>query len=323
MSCTILEGPDGAGKTRLAAAWLAYSQGTNQTTSMSAHGPYLGQDEIAFEYLEDLMYGRRPGHHVIMDRSWLSEAIYGPVARGTNRIDVARRRVLERVALSANTVVVYCLPSLNTCVTNYLKRKALEYLPNESQLAEVYRRFYQESIYPVRVLRSYQYDYTRDDPQTFIEDVERSRALPHPRWSTGLVVPTVGHFARDVTLLVGDQVNPGTTAVADLPFVSWDPQGCTAWLSEQLEAWGVSEASLCWVNARDPHGYEASSRFLSELQPRQIISMGEAARAWVANSGFNDITSYHVVHPQYHRRFLSKEGYPLRECLTNYRGVNV
>src|ERR1700743_601382 len=98
----IFEGPDGSGKTSAAKA-LAKKMNARYVH----HGPYSrmgsGLPRIYLESMLPAIYGHQP---VVLDRSWLSEIPYGIAFRdGMDRVGI-RRRILERVALRCQTIVV-------------------------------------------------------------------------------------------------------------------------------------------------------------------------------------------------------------------------
>lgn len=311
MPVTIFEGPDGAGKTTLTEAWMRQIHRKERyVPHQTNHGPYPGLTEIAGKYLDDLLLAYGPRNwHVLMDRAWLSEPVYGPVMRDENRIDVARRRCLERVALACQTVVVLCLPPFETCKKNYLTRKALEYLPTEHHLQLVHEGFTQLWQMAHRAaVPMICYDYTSTDlgRSSFVDLTESVR----PAENFG---PGVGAWKPgQVTLLVGEAVNRNTAA-ALLPFVSWDPGGCIGWLSRQLEDWGVGEDELYWINAVDAKGHDVDPRpWLDQLNPKRIVAMGETATTWCLE---HKLRHDSIAHPQHWKRFKHNQPYPLKRIL--------
>jgi hypothetical protein len=305
MSLTLFEGPDGAGKTTLIEAWRRRREGVDhgRSVKVSAHGPYPDADaeRLTNVYLADCVAALR-GVDVLMDRSWLSEEIYGPVMRNGNRISVPARRMLERVALAASAIVVRCLPPFEVCRKNYLSRRHLEYLGTDHHLRVVYDLYCKQRC----DLQSVIFNYTRENSKiAFADVVEHARGPKNAG-------PGVGAFRSGVTLLVGEQVSE-PTAAASLPFVSADPNGCTAWLSQRLEEWGVPESSLYWVNALTVRGNATEGGpWLDLLRPRRTIAMGAVARQWCLD---NALACEAIPHPQYWRRFNHNQPYPLRELL--------
>lgn len=184
---TIFEGPDGAGKTTLVEAyerWIA-RKGERQAFRVH-HGPYLGEsgDEIATHYLDTLIKGDDPRLHVLMERCWVSEGIYGPVARHANRLSKGQRFHLNNAAVAARSVMIICLPDFGTCRANYMKRKEVEYLENDIQLQRVYEGYQafmndQYSGPPHQSpIRTFGYNYTTEPSRrTFIDKVEELRSI--------------------------------------------------------------------------------------------------------------------------------------------------
>src|ERR1019366_6058590 len=99
---TIFEGADGAGKTTLIEKIRCENKWVD--FKIFHHGPCSGENSIARHYLASLEAARHLP--TFMDRSWMSEPIYGSAFReGQDRIGVAFRRMLDRVALSLGGIV--------------------------------------------------------------------------------------------------------------------------------------------------------------------------------------------------------------------------
>jgi thymidylate kinase len=296
---TIYEGPDGAGKTTL------LRSARREGEAVHTHGPYPGEEQVWLHYLRSLLTPSR----VAMDRSWLSEPIYGAAMRdGENRITVWQRRMLERLALSRSAVVVLCLPRLDVCRQTYLARKGEEYLDQVQQLEKVHRGYVEVSK-DNTVLRTVIYNYEVDEPESFLEFVESSRPPRNDGPGVGSWRP--GH----TTLLVGDRPNY-PERYGDLPFVA--DTGCSPWLAERLEESGVPEDELYWVNATDAEGNPTNPDFLEDLRPYRVVALGNRARAWLCRrAGVSEARFHTVEHPQFWKRFHHREPYPLLEVLTN------
>lgn len=137
MSLIIVEGPDGSGKTTLAKRVTAIAR---CKAAVSRHGAYPGEEIIALRYLKDVMWAvDHPRELLVMDRSWISEPIYGAAARGgACRVSDNERYVIEQAALTCGAAVVLCLPPFEACRASWVARLAGEYVKKEAQLRAVW-----------------------------------------------------------------------------------------------------------------------------------------------------------------------------------------
>jgi hypothetical protein len=303
----ILEGPDGAGKSVLAETLRIRLTRDGWAVITHHHGPYPNLKDPSLYYLSSM---RRRAHFkqaryaVILDRSWLSEPIYGEVLRGgLDRVGVASRRMLERVALKCGALVVLCYPPYEACRTNWQARRAQELVPDAAWLRAIHDLYAPLRFLERTNLMVLRYDYAGERGQldAILEalEIERQRLTP---------AAGIGLWSDSSTLLVGDRVS--RHGWQDLPFVSFKKGGCSAWLATRLEAWGVSERRLYWVNA-----HEQSPELLGWPQaPKKIVALGQVAARWLERAGL-DYAS--VPHPQAHKRFHFNEEYEsLRQVLT-------
>ena len=302
---TIVEGPDGSGKSELVARFLAHGVAADAVS----HGPRLdeGTPELFRRYLEPLRRLRVTREPLLFDRSWLSEPIYGAVKRrGSDRIGTVGRRFLERVALGLGAAVLLPATPFELCRSRFLaaRKSGGEYLRNAAELRAVYDLYGQ--LASRTVLPVFQVD-PRGDPLNLYRETLAER----PRLDEG---PGVGHWAPGrVTLLVGEQASD--PACADVPFVSPDcrADNCAFWLTDALEQWGVRETELYWVNALDPARASLDPSFLERLKPRRVVALGKVAERWCRAVARVDHVA--VDHPQYWKRFHPHEPYPLRLVL--------
>jgi hypothetical protein len=116
-------------------------------------------------------------------------------------------------------------------------------------------------------------------------------------------------------LIVGDRPGPSAPKLKDYhhtPFYSL--KHCSGWLNYLLEENGISEESLVWMNAYDVNGIKFDSNKIKGLKC-EIIALGSNAEKWLIS---NEIRSYSKsYHPQYWKRFKSKERYPLIDLLAS------
>lgn len=287
---TIFEGPDGAGKTTAA---LAYAESTG---ARYVHfGPMFEVTSgLARGYVESMLPALLGHQDLVWDRSWLSETPYGNAFRGgQDRLGDTARRMLERLAMRCATVVVRCSPGWEAIQASFAREDREEMLTNSIQLREVYEAY-------GRVLTSMpliDFDYTKGPLSR--QDLDVFRTAPHR-----LDVLSAGNLNSDI-LLVGEEFGAvkNEDAWYQWPFASFSQQGCSQWLTKRLNAAGIAEDQLRWVNADQP-------LFAELIKPTDVvIALGTKAEHALLDLGINMTGIF--KHPQYHKRFNSGELYPL------------
>jgi len=309
MTCvTIFEGPDASGKSTT----IARLYPNPATARVDHHGPYLGEADVAHRYFTSLTR-ETTREDIVLDRSWLSEPIYGVVMRnGADRVGRARARILGRVAATRGGVVALCLPPIGKLLKTWRARADREYLDRAAKLAAVYDRYAELATRAsVDGLPLVVYDCRRSASLEGLRDaLERVRRRPP------LGAPGGGVWRPGVSvLIVSGRPGGGQTAPSEAnrtPFSGLHRGGCSIWLADRLEAAGVPEDALYWANAADAAGRETDPSFVGALSPRKVIALGENAAAWCLRAG---VTAAEVPHPQYWRRFRRHEPYPLIEEL--------
>lgn len=294
MKVTIIEGPDGAGKTTLTKqAWSGAD--VVHTGPPSRHGAWRDY----YGRLKTLVHNPNEPEHTVFDRFLYGEQVYGPVLRSDTSFTDIHRRMLERVLFSLQGVLVVALPEWEVCREVWGSRAETELVKQEQKLKALYDRWKLLLSQGEIQLPYTTYDFTDPRAVTQVQDVAQ---MIRPPANQG---PGIGRFAEGVTLLVGEQVN---TNVAELewPFVS--DQGSSMWLTQQLAHHQVREGDLYWINALDRNGQRTSAAFLDLLRPKQIIAMGRAAEVWCKAHGVQHV---YVPHPQAWKRFYSGQLYPL------------
>lgn len=98
----IIEGADGAGKTTLAEKIKA------QTGYMMLHRTQPKNEEDKKRMMDEYIQVIKAGKNCILDRSWYSEMVYGPVMRDASTITYPQMYELERLLAKNGALVIYC-----------------------------------------------------------------------------------------------------------------------------------------------------------------------------------------------------------------------
>jgi thymidylate kinase len=295
---TIFEGPDGSGKSTAAKRYAEL---------VGARFVHLGPlpmvtDGLARMYAEQMLPAVLGHQEVVMDRCWLSEKPYGDAFRGgANRLDTADVRMLERLALRCQPVVVRCNPGIDSIKASFEARKGEEYLKNVDQLLQVAAAY--DSM--TTAIPMAEYDYTTNDAwHGLMRDVEslRELTLPHKTtmWSAGNLKAKI--------LLVGDSfAEPkNQDPCFQWPFASFSSQGCSRWFTRQLIEAGIDEMRLCWVNA-DQFTHPGHDYWIY-ANADKIFALGGKAQDKLIELG---LAFEPATHPQAWKRFHAGEEYPL------------
>lgn len=110
----IIEGPDGSGKSTLA------NKLRDQTGYMLLHRVQPKTEEDKKRMMDEYIEVIKANKNCIMDRSWYSEMVYGPIMRDTSVISYAEMYKLERMLAKRGAIVVHC-----TAPTSVLWKRCL------------------------------------------------------------------------------------------------------------------------------------------------------------------------------------------------------
>jgi hypothetical protein len=275
----ILEGPDGGGKTALAQRF--------QRAGFAYHheGPppkRKSWDALA-HYGALVERARRARHDTVFDRLHLGETIYGPLARGWDRLGIDGLKLMNRLIRAAGVKIWLCLPSYTRCLENWrtIKGGRAEYVKDELIFRRIYdawRRRY------ARLLSIF--DYTIDDEGDLIDDALRER----PQLPPGVV------GAPNATwLFVGER----PAGPLDLAFFA--REGSSAYLNRCLARAGFREPMIALVNACSWRGGQRRLRRLQEQYSLRVVALGAVARSVCLWQGVPVRAA--LPHPQYWKRF--------------------
>jgi hypothetical protein len=233
------------------------------------HGSYKGADDIFGFYVESLAPALAGLRSVVLDRCWISEAPYGKVYRnGRDRLGVANRRALERLALRSGVVVVECRPPLAKCLEAFESRP--EMLETSEQLIEVYAEY--DKTFKAQSLPSLVFDFTRTSFTELCKAVERERTPILPPITECYAAGNARATTALIVSLAGAEAGP-------LGYFGTPDSG--EWMAEELEYFGVRENDLFWVAADDVEGLGVS--FFNWFP--NVYAIGEQARNEAARVG--------------------------------------
>ena len=160
MKLTILEGPDGSGKTTTA------DQIVDGWEAMKIHqGPFQSNPlletmvkiDTAVELAEQ--FG---AVHLVMDRSHIGELIYGPLFRGHSKMELDTAQVLNAYIRSKHdTRIILCHPPLETVVANWVATEKSQMY--ETEYAEIVWLAYKALAEVAPLMFDATFDYTEDN----------------------------------------------------------------------------------------------------------------------------------------------------------------
>ena len=141
------------------------------------------------------------------------------------------------------------------------------------------------------------------------DDVVRDRVLERFRLGRKTGAPIgAGNYTPGVrVLLVGEQTSHPEVNKYHAPFCS--TKASSGWLNAQLCEAMIDEKDLFWINALDNDGSEVDLKALyAHLKPQFVFALGKVAERQLQK---HKITYTAFAHPQYWKRFKSKDPYPL------------
>ena len=321
---TILEGPDCSGKTTLAK--MGYSDAEYVHLGPPPPQTWQPRDEYdarAFpawqQYTNEIRKATNLNQQMLpflYDRLMYGELIYGPILRPSKtKFNWVYCRMLERVLLANQSVLIACMTDYDTCYSVWAEQKTMrhELVKDDGHFREIWEAY--RSLFEKVSLPKVDYDFTSDDIDSTVKYADTQRSPKNHG-------PGIGNYNDGCVVLIGEEVNHKET-VNGWPFVALG--GSSYWLTELLLEAGISEKGLYWVNAIDPVGKVTPSDWLkpsdelvpTHLTPSKIVALGTTAAIWCKKAGLDkDHTVITVPHPAHHKRFKSREPYQLIEVLS-------
>jgi hypothetical protein len=262
---------------------------------------YECADTMPYFYVRMMRDVLEGGKSVVIENSWRDDYVLEAMGESA-KIPKEYRRMLDRLALGCNAVIAYCRADTRTYAANLNKNLSYEVMKTLiDKMDSVWAKLESRGLAIVTINSS---------DSGFKTDVDAlfDRANYHIRNSG----PGIGLWnPGKVILLVGDRHGPSIQPYKvdmNIAFCDMAKAGSSHWLSAQLDLMDIPESRLYWINAYDSVGAATHSDFVGRLYPITVLSLGDNAKRWCDT---NHIRHEPFTHPQYHKRFHSKEPYPL------------
>lgn len=339
----LIDGPDAAGKTTLA---KKICEKTETAEYVHLGKPNKGQAWAEHKAaLVNAINSMKKGKLVVIDRHFLSEAVYGSVYREGSEYAYAARHV-DRLLYRFGALRVICAPPVDYVLETHKKmiqEREEMYHDKMYEVAKKYieiwdgldfvkdpeeyaRKGYMETLAITGGVSDkigwYKYDVTIDgkNMDSYVEFLKYElnsikSLLPNEFFSDS--ENFTGWPRRHSVLLVGDQASGEDGA---WPFMS--NRGSSLYLAKILNNLQVDEARLCMMNINGPGGPIMLQT--AKILCGRIIAMGRKAEQLLEQQKI----FYHarVRHPQHARRFTTHDNTyedELREAFAGHAGVKL
>lgn len=299
---TILEGPDGTGKTTLAEHLVKKLNGA----MLIRHGPPPASGAYS-EYMKTLTsvaeVGATTPIHAIIDRFHIGERVYGPLLRHHDSLGYLLQRQLERAIMSFDSRLVLCDPSGSAAKDAWKRRvgEGKELVTDATtydRLRSDYFRYMRQTALDIIF-----YDYTIDTTMRTVTN----QIDTHHRGRAKNSGPGIGmwHPTRSITI-VGTEERPPDGIASPWPFMQ--QSGSSPFLTAHLIEHEIPERALYWVAPKTKYGSWTDPAFMADLEPRAVIALGKDGTDWCERY---DIPHMSFDHPWHHRTFSSSQPYRL------------
>lgn len=296
----ILEGPDGGGKTSLARKLEKLG------FEYKHEGPPPENVDLVAHYLNILNESIESDGDVVHDRLWLGERIYGPIARGADRLGLNGQKLFTRLCSSKGVLQLICLPTLGITLENYSHKikEAHDYLKNVEKLKEVYVAYLQWFDQFASLGNIDSFDYRFNDEE-FVLNHFRLLESSSPKGMVG--------SKRARYLFIGDKPNHPSI---DVPFHALN--GSSGYFNNALLLAGLQDWDVAISNAysptNKPHILASMISWLPKLE--HIFVMGKSAQNWFERNASLGICKVSFIdHPSYLKRFKGSNPMVMAEIL--------
>ena len=151
----IFEGSDGSGKSTLIKKLTSV---VPNNYIVNHNGVYKSR-EVAFAAYNSQL-NTPPDSQLLLDRSYISELIYGNVIRGEDNSKIKKEvsKLEERINLYYKPLVVFCNPPLETVLNTWEGRTVDEYVKRKEKITQIYNEY--QLIDKYTSLPIVEFDYT-------------------------------------------------------------------------------------------------------------------------------------------------------------------
>lgn len=329
----ILDGPDATGKTTLQKFLV------NRYSAKHLHLTY--NSSVAsrmFDYQTEAMIEAiklSQDHLVVVDRHWISEAIYARVFRGGSPWP-HMGRLMDRVWRKHAAMYVICLPdTIESGIENHHKNLDPSHPYDDVKFTELLTRYlalYEGDgettgdDYAAQLARhnpmcdrpdviDYRIGADGSDMKGFCDKLIYQlglwRKLQWPKALDSGYMNFTGHWAHADYLVVGERFNLKNSTLVGSEWPFYEYLNSSKFLLEIFAKINVDESRLMFTNSVDLHNY--NNHDIREFYDRnfKIISLGNTATTWCRTLGVKRFNQLH--HPQYVKRFLSQQGSAMYE----------
>lgn len=150
-----------------------------------------------------------------------------------------------------------------------------------------------------------------NDQQRVFAKLCTTRRAAYEKWNKRGVLDS----AKDI-LIIADRPGPKAPQTDNFhhtPFYSKIHSG--GFINAQMVLAGITEDRLMWTNSATWDNKVGDVKLLAHREWSHVICLGGNAKKFALKNGIANPTVFD--HPQYHKRFKSKEPYPFIEFVQN------
>ena len=317
----VIDGCDGTGKTTLAQAIC------DRFNGVYIHNTYRWPSKMPLYHTAALHRAMKLARTqlVVIDRLWMSEAIYAEVYRNGTPWPHMGRLIDRMIRKVGGVYILTQSPRDHQQKFEQLKSEREEMYDNVDRVRERFDQLFeggfsghdrdyaqQLSVFGMRMrddVLPYRYDVEGRDLDVYIDMV---MAVLESRWlkqySPALYLHTknfAGHLHEAKIIFVGDKANSKFRAVS-WPF--YDFGNCSEFFADILHELSFDETKAVYINAHDGNGPLYVNDCLREKPYMKVICFGN--QAYDAMSQFTR-RIHKVMHPSYAKRFNKRTAFML------------